>query len=501
MIKLKIIVNIAADNAFTYSWSITMNAPSIPQTPYTSCYCEENIYLLAQAFLDDLVIAREWEVFVVFISNQSKTVAYSSPSKALWNQKCAQDPGAAVVWDYHVVLLLQLRNKTAGSIEPAEVYAPYGGEHTTSWIYDLDTGLPLPCPLRANAHSDYMFKTFMDVPPRYQSLHLIDRIWYVSKAGKMFYKAHGFQLVKRGVAGHDQEDQDEYIAATAYISAPPTYKAIRGIGAVEKGVLNNLMSSFVDMVSSEQTFGLANGHVAHVNGNGTSSHTHSESENGSESQEVNLPTLGYLYSAISLQLIRPHNARAVLAAGCLLGGMDDLCNYAYGACKQSISVDTIGNWVEFIDSIPSSSSDGTSTPDRPKTTIFGLYAQRLRDEVFHFLVDTLPEFLEVQRATSDQPSTSGPSGRDLLLQIYSRVPFEMFKTAVESPSFRVDSTGSDQARFKFAKDAIELRKRGIARGSGAEETVVLAFGGGNGAGSSVHITRKMRKRPLWKVNA
>ncbi|KAG5728375.1 BTB/POZ domain-containing protein 2 [Termitomyces sp. T112] len=210
--------------------------------------------------------------------------------------------------------------------------------------------------------------------------------------------------------------------------------------------------------------------------------------------------LGYLYSAISLNLIRPHNARSVLAAGCLLGGMDDLCGYAYEACRQSISVDTIGNWVEFIDSIPSS-SDGTTTPDLPKPTIFGLYAQRLKDDVLHFLVSTLPEFLDVHHAPLDRLPGAGPSGRDVLLQIYSRVPFEMFKTAVESPSFRVDPTGSDQARFKFAKEAIELRKRGIARGSGAEETVVLAFGGGNAGGSSVHITRKMRKRPLWKVNA
>jgi hypothetical protein len=60
--------------------------------------------------------------------------------------------------------------------------------------------------------------------------------------------------------------------------------------------------------------------------------------------------------------------------------------------------------------------------------------------------------------------------------------------------------GSDQARFKFAKDVIDLRKR--ARGSATiEETVVLAFGGGGFGGSAVHITKKMKKRPLWKVNA
>jgi len=66
------------------------------------------------------------------------------------------------------------------------------------------------------------------------------------------------------------------------------------------------------------------------------------------------------------------------------------------------------------------------------------------------------------------------------------------------------SPGSDHARFKFAKDAIEVRKKaGISRGAGAEETVVLAFGGGNGTAgaSAVHVTRKLRKRPLWKINS
>jgi hypothetical protein len=39
----------------------------------------------------------------------------------------------------------------------------------------------------------------------------------------------------------------------------------------------------------------------------------------------------------------------------------------------------------------------------------------------------------------------------------------------------------------------------VARTAGAEETVVLAFG--NVGGSAVHVTRKIRKRPLWKVNS
>jgi len=208
--------------------------------------------------------------------------------------------------------------------------------------------------------------------------------------------------------------------------------------------------------------------------------------------------LGYLYSSVSINLIRPENARGVLAAGCLLGGMEDLCGYAYGACRQSISLETITEWLEFIDSIPLS-PDGSLTPQTPLTSVFGEYARRLREDVFHFLVVTLPNALEIySSAGSESGSPQEHSGRDTLLQIFSLVPFDMFKAAVESPTFQI---GSDQCRFKFAKDAIQLRKRGIARGHGSEETVVLAFGGGHMSGNAVHVTRKMRKRPLWKVNS
>lgn len=150
--------------------------------------------------------------------------------------------------------------------------------------------------------------------------------------------------------------------------------------------------------------------------------------------------LGYLYSSVSLRLIRPDNARAVLAAGCLLGGMDDLCQFAYETCRQSINVNTIGSWLEFVDTLPPSSPDGSSTPDIPPVTVFGHFAQRIRDDVFHFLVVTLPEVLEVHTTPDSVPSTpsgSGPSGREVLLQIFSRVPFEMFKAAVESPTFNI----------------------------------------------------------------
>ncbi|KAG6330627.1 hypothetical protein ID866_8463 [Astraeus odoratus] len=210
-----------------------------------------------------------------------------------------------------------------------------------------------------------------------------------------------------------------------------------------------------------------------------------------------VPALGYLYSSVSISLIRPDNARGILAAGCLLGGMDDLCAYAYETCKQSINLETINEWLEFIESIPG--SDGSLSPEQTLTSVFGQYAQRLRDDVFHFLVDTLPNVLGLNSSTiSESGLPQEKTGRETLLRIFSLVPFDMFKAAVESPAFQI---GSDQARFKFAKDAIELRKKGIAQGRGAEETVVLAFGGGHMGGSAVHVTRKIRKRPLWKVHS
>ena len=155
--------------------------------------------------------------------------------------------------------------------------------------------------------------------------------------------------------------------------------------------------------------------------------------------------MGFLYSPESLNLVRPENARAVLAAACLLGGMDYLCNYAYELCRQSISVDNISEWLEFVDCI--SPSDGSSTPVEPhhmpvsRTAVFGPYVGRLKDDIFHFLVVTLPNQLNVgglsSPTTPQGDSPASDAGRDTLLQIFARVPFDMFKTAIESPTFQI----------------------------------------------------------------
>jgi len=107
---------------------------------------------------------------------------------------------------------------------------------------------------------------------------------------------------------------------------------------------------------------------------------------------------------------------------------------------------------------------------------------------------TLQAFPTHLQRTADGATTTADAGLEALLRIYAVLPFDVFKHAVESPAFPI---GSDQARFRFAKDAIAARKKTLT-GRDSEESVVLAFGKSDG-GSAVHITRKMKRRPLWKV--
>lgn len=236
------------------------------------------------------------------------------------------------------------------------------------------------------------------------------------------------------------------------------------------------------------------------------------------------PVLGYLYSSVSLELITSSNARAVLAAACFLGGLPDLCAYAYETCRNSISTETIDDWLRFVESIPSPPEEG-GLSDIP-TSVFGPYAAQLRADILHFLITTLPHTLQAFLPSESPHVLNGKStGLETLLQIYTRVPFEMFKQAVESPELPIGKPasssffffsfisprlficfvcffsrfriGSDQARFQFAKAAIARRKATV--GNAVEETVVLAFGGSMNSGSAVHVTRKVKKRPLVRV--
>jgi hypothetical protein len=99
-----------------------------------------------------------------------------------------------------------------------------------------------------------------------------------------------------------------------------------------------------------------------------------------------------------------------------------------------MNVDNIAEWLKFVDS-PSTSSDGLSPTDMHSTSVFGVYAQRLKDDIFNYLVVTLPNVLGIHSSPATELDQG--SNRDTLLRVFSVVPFDMFKSAVESPAFQI----------------------------------------------------------------
>ena len=104
-----------------------------PHFDYQAYYCEENVWQLCRHPL--LVDRRR---FAVFISNPEKTVA-------MWHMRAGTDPGEAVVWDYHVVLVT-------------------AGEKVLLW--DLDS--LLGCPVAPDLYLNGSFST--RIKKRYQPM-------------------------------------------------------------------------------------------------------------------------------------------------------------------------------------------------------------------------------------------------------------------------------------------------------------------------------------------
>lgn len=199
--------------------------PVPPESSYTSCWCEENVYLLCQKFLADPSISKEWTPWVVFISNLTKTVA-------LWNQKAARDKDSVVVWDYHVILILEHNVKDTPNLS---------GDRK-SWVYDFDTWLQMPY-----SFDDYWSGTFPPddlLPQDLQSLfRLVPGELYIQH----FASDRSHMLVP---ANRGRDDLGS--TPPVYKSPPPPYGVLCGPLAPSK---NNLMKSFVTTTPSEDTYG------------------------------------------------------------------------------------------------------------------------------------------------------------------------------------------------------------------------------------------------------
>ncbi|MEM1179499.1 MAG: protein N-terminal glutamine amidohydrolase [Acidobacteriota bacterium] len=94
----------------------------IQTVAYAANYCEENVWQLSRHPQLPSGIR-----YVVFVSNTERTCA-------LWCQRAAPEAGSPVVWDYHVLLLVEGRE---------------------TWVFDLDSTLGVPVTLER-----YLAETF-----------------------------------------------------------------------------------------------------------------------------------------------------------------------------------------------------------------------------------------------------------------------------------------------------------------------------------------------------
>ncbi|KZT11633.1 uncharacterized protein LAESUDRAFT_720886 [Laetiporus sulphureus 93-53] len=210
--------------------------PLPPDSVYTSCYCEENIYLLAQAFAAQAEADSgwSWDAYVVFISNDGKTVA-------LWNSKADRD---VVVWDYHVVLVLRSRERSADDETHEEAPDIDGAadnmlnsEGSGAWVYDFDTRLPNPCRWAEYVCSTFPYAFDARLAPRVaKGFHPLFRV-VPATAYLDYFASDRSHMLKHLADGSEPE----------YYSAPPSYPALCGPKAREMGVINNLMQSYVTM--------------------------------------------------------------------------------------------------------------------------------------------------------------------------------------------------------------------------------------------------------------
>lgn len=94
---------------------------------YQSKYCEENVWqLLRRSELP------RGQSHALLISNHMRAVRF-------WSQRAAVRPKSPIIWDYHVVALVEA---SEGPV-----------------VYDLDSVLPFPCPL-----ASYLSESFRPDP-------------------------------------------------------------------------------------------------------------------------------------------------------------------------------------------------------------------------------------------------------------------------------------------------------------------------------------------------
>lgn len=182
---------------------------------------------------------------------------------ALFFQKASRQAHRPVIWDYHVILLLQRRSlsdKTVdgGSLATRSLSAPdiLSASDSESLVYDFDSYLPSPCPWK-----EYLTLTFPpQILPEYQSsFRVVGEQMYLEN----FVSDRSHMLIEdaRDVEGDSLDASYDSLPSNilppgetapnsdkaTYSAPPPSYPPIRGTSMIESSVKTNLMSQFVSM--------------------------------------------------------------------------------------------------------------------------------------------------------------------------------------------------------------------------------------------------------------
>ena len=199
----------------------------------------------------------------------------------------------------------------------------------------------------------------------------------------------------------------------------------------------------------------------------------------------------------------------------------DLAQLALEMCRDIVSSlsdpNTISEWLAFAHTPSVDYSEPTtptsSAPSSTPTFQYGAASQTLRSDLMHHITSTLPIQLSAFSTSALPPmvlgaqpnllaqasssGTASPQGQAHLTSIYALLPFQLFKSIIESASF----PPGDMERFSFAKKCIAERKRVQGKDAAFVETAVLAFGSAApGSSSNVEIVAKPKKgKTLWKV--
>ncbi|CAE7231536.1 unnamed protein product [Rhizoctonia solani] len=189
-------------------------------TPYTSCYCEENVYLACQALIKSGSSCLQ-SIHVAFLSNPTQTIL-------IWGQRAAQDKidiGCPVVWDYHVIIVLVT---SAKGDDPSQALAD------RTYIVDFDSMLGI-----LNTWNDYTSFTFQS--------RLFESGVFEATLQSMFRIIPATRYIDQFASDRSHMIKLSADGVMQYAMPPPSYDVIVGPGAGARGVTNNLMDEFVRM--------------------------------------------------------------------------------------------------------------------------------------------------------------------------------------------------------------------------------------------------------------